>query len=86
MNWKKNVDWIFHQTEKSLSLAQKVGLTKGSVSGDTRFDQVKQIKNRDNFCKFISEFKSRKNCWFFGSSWEAEEKMGSNSFSKKRKF
>lgn len=30
---KKNVDWIFHQTEKSLSLAQKVGLTKCKYSG-----------------------------------------------------
>ena len=72
---KKNVDWIFHQTEKSLSLAQKVGLIKGSVSGDTRFDRVKQIKNRDNFVEFISEFKAEKKLLVFGSSWEAEEKM-----------
>ena len=72
---KKNVDWIFHQTEKSLSLAQRVGLTKGSVSGDTRFDRVKQIKNRDNFVEFISEFKADKRLLVFGSSWEAEEKM-----------
>lgn len=72
---KKNVDWIFHQTEKSLSLAQKVGLTKGSVSGDTRFDRVKQIKNRDNSVEFISEFKADKKLVVFGSSWEAEEKM-----------
>ena len=72
---KKNVDWIFHQTEKSLSLAQRVGLTKGSVSGDTRFDRVKQIKNRDNFVEFISEFKAEKKLLVFGSSWEAEEKM-----------
>ena len=72
---KKNVDWIFHQTEKSLSLAQKVGLTKGSVSGDTRFDRVKQIKNRDNSVEFISEFKAEKKLLVFGSSWEAEEKM-----------
>ena len=72
---KKNVDWIFHQTEKSLDLAQKVGLTKGSVSGDTRFDRVKQIKNRDNFVEFISEFKAEKKLLVFGSSWEAEEKM-----------
>ena len=72
---KKNVDWIFHQTEKSLSLAQKVGLTKGSVSGDTRFDRVKQIKNRDNFVEFISDFKAEKKLLVFGSSWEAEEKM-----------
>ena len=72
---KKNVDWIFHQTEKSLSLAQKVGLTKCSVSGDTRFDRVKQIKNRDNSVEFISEFKAEKKLLVFGSSWEAEEKM-----------
>lgn len=72
---KKNVDWIFHQTEKSLSLAQKVGLTKGSVSGDTRFDRVKQIKNRDNSVEFISEFKAEKKLLVFGSSWEAEEKI-----------
>ena len=72
---KKNVDWIFHQTEKSLSLAQKVGLIKGSVSGDTRFDRVKQIKNRDNSVEFISEFKAEKKLLVFGSSWEAEEKM-----------
>lgn len=72
---KENVDWIFHQTEKSFSLAQKIGLTKGSVSGDTRFDRVKQIKNRDNFVEFISEFKGKDKLLVFGSSWETEEKM-----------
>ena len=72
---KKNVDWIFHQTEKSLSLAQKVGLNKGSVSGDTRFDRVKQIKNRDNLVEYISEFKGNNQLIVFGSSWEAEERI-----------
>ena len=72
---KKNVDWIFHQTEKSLSLALKVGLSKGSVSGDTRFDRVKQIKNRNNFVEYISEFKGNNQLIVFGSSWEAEERI-----------
>ncbi|GGP02736.1 3-deoxy-D-manno-octulosonic acid transferase [Cloacibacterium rupense] len=72
---KKNVDWIFHQTEKSFSLAQRIGLTKGSVSGDTRFDRVKQIKNRNNSVEFIDEFKADKKLLVFGSSWEAEEKI-----------
>jgi 3-deoxy-D-manno-octulosonic-acid transferase len=36
---------------------------------------VKQIKNRDNFVEFISEFKADKKLLVFGSSWEAEEKM-----------
>ena len=72
---KKNVDWIFHQNEKSLSLALKVGLSKGSVSGDTRFDRVKQIKNRDNLVEYISEFKGNNQLIVFGSSWEAEERI-----------
>ena len=72
---KKNVDWIFHQTEKSLSLSLKVGLSKGSVSGDTRFDRVKQIKNRDNLVEYISEFKGNNQLIVFGSSWEAEERI-----------
>ena len=72
---KKNVDWIFHQNEKSFSLAQKVGLNKGSVSSDTRFDRVKQIKNRDNFVEYISEFKGNNQLIVFGSSWEAEERI-----------
>ena len=72
---KKNVDWVFHQTEKSLYLALKVGLSKGSVSGDTRFDRVKQIKNRDNFVEYISEFKGNNQLIVFGSSWEAEERI-----------
>lgn len=72
---QKNVDWIFHQTEKSLSLAKSVGLNNGSVSGDTRFDRVKQIKNRNNSVEFIDEFKADKKLLVFGSSWEAEEKI-----------
>ena len=83
---KKNVDWIFHQTEKSFSLAQKVGLNKGSVSGDTRFDRVKQIKNRDNFVEFIAEFKGNEKLIIFGSSWEAEEKLAQNISQKLENF
>ena len=83
---KKNVDWIFHQTETSFSLAQKVGLSKGSVSGDTRFDRVKQIKNRDNFVEFIAEFKGNEKLIIFGSSWEAEEKLAQTISQKLENF
>ena len=72
---QKNVDWIFHQTKHSYVLAKSIGLTKASVSGDTRFDRVKQIKERDNSVEFINEFKADKKLLVFGSSWEAEEKV-----------
>lgn len=72
---KKNVDWIFHQTQDSENLAREIGLQNSSTTGDTRFDRVKQIKNRGNFVEFIEDFKQNKKLIVFGSSWEAEEKI-----------
>lgn len=72
---KKNVDWIFHQTVHSSALAKSIGLSQSSVSGDTRFDRVKQILKRDNHIDFISQFLGDRRCVVFGSSWEAEEKI-----------
>ena len=72
---RDNVDWFFHQTKHSENLAKKIGLCQSSVSGDTRFDRVKQIQNRDNFVEFIQDFKGEKPLVVFGSSWEAEEKI-----------
>lgn len=71
----ENVDWFFHQTKHSTALAKDIGLTKSSTSGDTRFDRVKQILQRDNSVEFISEFKDNQLLIVFGSSWEHEERL-----------
>ncbi|TDX82645.1 3-deoxy-D-manno-octulosonic acid transferase [Epilithonimonas xixisoli] len=70
---KNNIDWFFHQTTKSSALAKSVGLINSSVSGDTRFDRVKQFLDRDNHLEFIEEFKGNQKLVVFGSSWHAEE-------------
>lgn len=70
---KENIDWFFHQTEHSERLAKSIGLAQSSISGDTRFDRVKQNRERDNFIPFISEFKENRLLITFGSSWESEE-------------
>lgn len=70
-----NVDWFFNQTKHSTVLAKSIGLTNSSTSGDTRFDRVKQILQRDNFVEFISEFKDNQQLVVFGSSWEHEERL-----------
>lgn len=72
---KKNVDWFFHQTEFSFALAKSIGLSNSSVTGDTRFDRVKQLRVRDNHVDFISEFIGDHQAVVFGSSWQAEEKI-----------
>lgn len=70
---KENIDWFFHQTIKSQALAKKLGLINSTVSGDTRFDRVKQFLNRNNHLGFIEEFKGNQKLIVFGSSWQAEE-------------
>jgi len=72
---QKDVDWFFHQTQFSLALAKSVGLMKSSVTGDTRFDRVKQLRNRNNHVDFIADFIGENKAVVFGSSWQAEEKI-----------
>lgn len=81
---KKNVDWFFHQTEFSFALAKSIGLGNSSVTGDTRFDRVKQLRVRDNHVDFISEFLGDRQALVFGSSWQAEEKMAAVIWQKNR--
>ncbi|MBD3904631.1 3-deoxy-D-manno-octulosonic acid transferase [Chryseobacterium sp. Ch-15] len=72
---KQNVTWFFHQTQHSYVLAKSVGLLNSSVTGDTRFDRVKQLKIRNNHVDFVQEFIDEKKAIVFGSSWQAEEKI-----------
>ncbi|AKK72158.1 3-deoxy-D-manno-octulosonic acid transferase [Chryseobacterium gallinarum] len=81
---KRNVDWFFHQTHFSMALAKSVGLLQSSVTGDTRFDRVKQLRARNNHVDFISDFIGNHKSVVFGSSWQAEEKMAEMIFRKNR--
>ncbi|MNU18884.1 3-deoxy-D-manno-octulosonic acid transferase [compost metagenome] len=72
---KQNITWFFHQTQHSYVLAKHIGLLNSSVTGDTRFDRVKQLRLRNNHVDFVEEFISGKKAIVFGSSWHAEEKI-----------
>lgn len=72
---QNNVDWFFHQTGFSYALAKNVGLVKSSITGDTRFDRVKQLRNVDHHVDYIKDFKGKDKTIVFGSSWHAEEKI-----------
>ncbi|WP_411811894.1 3-deoxy-D-manno-octulosonic acid transferase [Chryseobacterium scophthalmum] len=72
---KQNITWFFHQTQHSYVLAKHIGLLNSSVTGDTRFDRVKQLRLRNNQVDFVEEFISGKKAIVFGSSWHAEEKI-----------
>ncbi|MHA6696444.1 3-deoxy-D-manno-octulosonic acid transferase [Chryseobacterium sp. A301] len=72
---EKGIHWFFHQTPQSLSLADSLGLTQGSVSGDTRFDRVKENVRQAVEIPYIPAFKGEHPLLIFGSSWEAEEEI-----------
>lgn len=79
-NWfveqlNRNINWFFNQTSRSTALAKSIGLKNSSTSGDTRFDRVKKLRDRDNTVEFISLFKQDKSTIVFGSSWEDEERI-----------
>lgn len=72
---KKNVDYFFHQTKHSTAIAKGIGLKNSLTAGDTRYDRVKQLRERENTVKFIPDFVMDFKTIVFGSSWEAEERM-----------
>ncbi|MDQ0478205.1 3-deoxy-D-manno-octulosonic acid transferase [Chryseobacterium sp. MDT2-18] len=72
---KKNVDFFFHQTRHSTALAKGIGLSNSMTTGDTRYDRVRKLRERDNTVGFIGEFTQGHKTVIFGSSWEAEERL-----------
>lgn len=82
---QKNIDWFFHQTQMSYVLAKSVGLENASVTGDTRFDRVKQLRERDNQVDLVEEFIGEDQVIVFGSSWQAEDKIA-EEISEKNQF
>ena len=64
---------FFVQNSKSKDLLLKLGKSNVTVSGDTRFDRVASILNRDNALEFIEEFKDKSLTIVVGSSWPKDE-------------
>lgn len=81
---KKNVDFFFHQTKHSTALAKGIGLKNSMTTGDTRYDRVRKLRDRDNSVDYIDEFKLDCKTIIFGSSWEAEERLAEMIASKNK--
>src|SRR5699024_3124706 len=65
----------FVQNENSKKLLQSIGFNNVKVSGDTRFDRVVSILERDNSLDFIATFKDSKTTIVIGSSWPKDERL-----------
>lgn len=65
--------YFFVQNEDSKKLITQLGKTNVIVSGDTRFDRVVAILEKDNTLDFIAQFKNTKTTIVIGSSWPKDE-------------
>ncbi|QBZ96775.1 3-deoxy-D-manno-octulosonic acid transferase [Flavobacterium sangjuense] len=71
----KTFDYFFVQNESSKLLLQKLGFNNVKISGDTRFDRVVAILERDNSLDFIKQFKNNTTTIVIGSSWPKDESL-----------
>ena len=81
-NALKTFDYFFVQNENSKKLLQSIGFNNVKVSGDTRFDRVVSILERDNSLDFIATFKDNKTTIVIGSSWPKDENLLVNYINK----
>lgn len=68
-------DHFFVQNESSKKLLYSIGYSQCTVSGDTRFDRVVGLLERDNHLDFIAEFKNKKTTLVAGSTWPKDEEL-----------
>ncbi len=67
--------YFFVQNEKSFQLLHQLGKKNVIVSGDTRFDRVASILERDNTLDFIDAFKNGTTTIVAGSTWPKDEEL-----------
>ncbi|TRX04304.1 3-deoxy-D-manno-octulosonic acid transferase [Flavobacterium gawalongense] len=67
--------YFFVQNENSKKLLLQLGKTNVAVSGDTRFDRVAAILEKNNALDFIANFKNDTLTIVIGSSWPKDEHL-----------
>ena len=71
----KTFTYFFVQNETSKKLLQSIGFENVKISGDTRFDRVVAILEKDNTIDFIEQFKNNQTTIVIGSSWPKDEEL-----------
>ena len=64
---------FFVQNEISKYLLSTIGITDVTITGDTRFDRVLQIKEASKQLPIIEAFKGENKVFVAGSSWQPDE-------------
>ena len=81
-NALKTFTYFFVQNETSKKLLQSIGFENVKISGDTRFDRVVTLLEKENTLDFIAEFKNNQPTIVIGSSWPKDEELLVNYINK----
>lgn len=81
-NALKTFTYFFVQNESSKKLLQSIGFENVKISGDTRFDRVVTLLEKDNSLDFIAAFKNNQPTIVIGSSWPKDEELLVNYINK----
>ena len=65
----KNVTHFFVQNQESIELLRSINLYNATLSGDTRFDRVKEIVDRKEDIPVAKAFKGTDKVFVVGSAW-----------------
>lgn len=74
-NALKAFTYFFVQNESSKQKIETIGFKNVIISGDTRFDRVAAILERDNTLDYIENFKNNQPIIVIGSSWPKDEAL-----------
>ena len=75
---------FYVQNEISKQLLAKIGLTNVTVTGDTRFDRVLQIKEQAKQLSLVEQFTKGHKVFIAGSSWQPDEEIFIKYFNEHR--
>ena len=68
----KNVTHFFVQNQESVELLRSINIYKVTLSGDTRFDRVKEIVDRREEIEIARRFKGDEKVFVIGSAWQED--------------
>jgi 3-deoxy-D-manno-octulosonic-acid transferase len=68
----KNVTHFFVQNEQSVQLLRSINLYNTTLSGDTRFDRVKEVADRNEEIAIAKAFKGADKVFVIGSAWKED--------------
>jgi 3-deoxy-D-manno-octulosonic-acid transferase len=71
----KTFTYFFVQNESSKLVLQSIGFDNVKISGDTRFDRVVTLLEKENTLDFIAAFKNNQPTIVIGSSWPKDEEL-----------